>query len=250
MKNTEKEMLNALNENFGLNNYEEDHFRFRLGLTKAPNPTQPALSPVMGQPVTGTYVGETSIKLIRRLLFGSVGNVSLPVAIGCPFAAYGGYRRIINQILPTGVTFNAYAEDPNANVISFVYATGFGLETVDITSDYYDVVAMLKGLHNIKALTSSVSITTPDDANLISQFVNTAILPFSESWLTKIDKDQRSIKIAAGQFNKNVFDLNVPLMLSPNQGIALSLPPIVNIANPTVGDVYNVQMYFTAIEKF
>lgn len=246
MKTSEKEILKAIEENFGHNNYESDDFR--LGKIRAITP-KPALSPVMGQPVAGTYVGEVSFKLIRNLNMGTKANVSLPVAIGSPFSSLGGYRRIINQILPSGVTFESYGEDVNSNLITFTYTTGSGLETISITSDYYDVITMLKGLHNVKALATAVSITTPDDSTLISQFVNTAILPFSESWLTKIDKDQRSIKIAAGQFNKNVFDLNVPLALSPNQGLALSLPPIVN-ADPTIGDTYNIQMYFNTIEKF
>lgn len=243
----QKEMLEILNgKGADFDNYDGDDFR--LGLIRPPasagSPNHPALTPTMGA-VRNNIVAEANFRVRRRLVFGVPSAATLPVAFGSPFSAKGGYRRIINQLLPAGVTFFGYAEDINQNTISFIYNTGVGLETVSIESDFYDTVTFKDGLINIKALLNSLSITTPDKPAIVNSFINNPLVPFNHSWLTKTDKDQRMIRFTSGQFNKNVFDINVQLTLDPSNGFAFSVP-----ANVDIEEIYNVQLFIGQMLKF
>lgn len=229
--------------------FEQDNFRLGLRRPQLVNPATKSpvnpLSPVPGQLKSGSIVGEFNLRIIRSS--GATFNTATAVIpLGCSNAMDNAYRRVINSLLPAGQQYVSYVEDVFGNNILFSFNDGSTTETVVVTSDTYDVIALFRALRNNSALVTGTSVTVPNTSTIIQQFQSNPMITFKQTWLTDYNKSQNTIRLSSGQFNANVFDILNNYELSNDSGVAFYIPST-GAANTT--HVYNIQLYIGKIAR-
>lgn len=230
--------------------YEKENFR--QGIVRpmilnpvTNNPVTP-ISPVPGQLRSGTIVGEFNLRIVRTSTGGGFNAQTAVIPLGCSNAMDNAYRRVINSLLPAGQQYVGYTEDAFANNILFTFFDGSVTETIQVTSDTYDVVALFRALRNNSALVTGTSVTTPNVATIIQQFQANPMITFKQTWLTDYTKQQNTIRLSSGQFNANIFDIANNYELSNDSGVAFYIP---STGAASTTHVYNVQLYIGKIAR-
>jgi hypothetical protein len=211
--------------------------RFRTNVTGVP-----------GEYPTGAMVGNIGLTVIRKQLTDTGINANLPVPIGSGFDSMSAWYFILQKIL-IGVEIKLVESDAKNNHIEFVFKQGTAEESVKLTGgNSYDLFRFNFGLVNIKAFCDKLRISLPtEDANILNTFERDGIRLYNTSWLSNVQTMPVKVSRAPGQFNKSIYDSNLPFVLSNTQGVAIYIPKVSNTVNVETNT--DLTFYFNRIER-
>jgi len=236
------------------NNMEdmEDFARFGgliRGTSVTGTPVRGGYSGVPGDLPPNTFVGNIGISIKRTRLGESGINANLPIFLGLAFAFSDFYNFLAKR--NSGINVDVY---PNyqGNSVDYYFNDGMGgAETISVSGGgNYNIFAFLQGLYNIRAMSNKVRVSLPfEDNSRLNQWQRDGLASIKQSWLSNIEKQPITVSRAPGQFNKSIYDSNIPAVLSNTEGIAVFVPSLPDNATFGYNETTDVTLYFSKLQK-
>jgi hypothetical protein len=229
----------------------EDFARFR-GLVRATavsaTPVKQGYTGVPGDLPSGTFVGNIGISAKRTLVLGEPIQRNLPVILGVSFAFSDYYNFLSKRVSGFNVdVFPNYLQ----NSIQFSFTDSRSTEIIEISGgSNYNIFSFLQGLYNIRAIANKVRVSLPFEENSrLNQWQRDGLAALKQSWLSNIEKQPITMSRAPGQFNKSIYDSNIPVVLSNTEGIAVFIPPLPYDSQVNTSETTDITIYFSKLEK-
>jgi len=235
------------------NNLEdmEDFARFR-GLVRGTNvsgtPVKQGYSGVPGDLPANSFVGNIGISARRTLLNGNRIDRNLPIFVGLAFAFSDYYNFLAqkNYNLQMNV-IPVYQQ----NTLYYVYTDGVNAEQIEVLGgSNYNIFSFMQGLYNVRALCNKVRISLPfEDNSRLNSWQREGMAIFKQSWLSNTEKQPVTVSRAPGQFNRSVYDSNIPVLLSNVEGIGVYIPPLPPGASVNDNETTDITLYFSNLQR-
>lgn len=210
------------------------------GQIQVPNNT------ILGDPPTGAVIGNVGLTATRRIIIGFGIQRNLPVLIGSAFAGSSDFNFVAKKI-NGGVLVNVFADKPNNAIVYQFFEGGNGEEIRLSGGNNYDIFAVMQGLYNVKAEINKVRVSLPtEDNSRLNSWQRDGIKLFNLTWLSSYSDNPVTIARAPGQFNKAVYDSNIPVTLSNSSGLAVFIPAL---PQNVVEESTDITLYFGRIVR-
>ena len=213
-------------------------------------PIRGEYSGVPGDLPPNTFVGNIGISIKRTLLSDGSGPIlrNLPIILGNAFAFSDYYNFLAKRLSGIQVSVFHNYED---NSIEYAFIEGTKSERIAVSGgSNYNIFSFLQGLYNVKAIANKVRVSLPfEDNSRLNDWQRDGLAGLKQSWLSNIEKQPITVSRAPGQFNKSIYDSNIPAVLSNTEGIAVFVPSLP--ANATYGynETTDVTLYFSKLQK-
>jgi len=230
---------------------EENFSRIR-GLVRGTSVTADnikfAHSEIPGQLPPDGYVGNVGLSIRRTLVSGNAIQSNLAVYLGIAFAASDYYNFIAKRLssFQVEVIANYYN-----NSIDYYYNEGTNSERISISGgNNYNIFSILQGLYNVRAIANKIRISLPfEDNSRLNAWQRDALAIVKQTWLSNIEKQPVTVSRAPGQFNRSVYDSNLPVNLSNVEGIAIFVPALSETARAGDSEITDVTIYFSKLQR-
>lgn len=211
-------------------------------------PTRGEYSSVPGDLPPQTFVGNIGISVKRTLIYGTPIQTNVPIILGLSFGFSDFYNFLIKRI--AGININVY---PNyqSNSIDYYFYDGSNSEFISVSGGgNYNIFSFLQGLYNVRATANKVRVSLPfEDNSRLNNWQRDGLAGLKQSWLSNIEKQPITVSRAPGQFNKSIYDSNIPVTLSNNEGIAVFVPSLPQGSAGGYNEVTDVTLYFSKLQK-
>jgi hypothetical protein len=108
----------------------------------------------------------------------------------------------------------------------------------------------LQGLYNVRAISNKIRVSLPfEDNSRLNAWQRDGMAGIKQSWLSNIEKIPITISRAPGQFNKSIYDSNIPVVLSNNEGVSVFIPPLPEDSRESASEVTDVTFYFSNLQR-
>ena len=235
------------------NNLEdmEDFARFGgliKGTSVSGTPIRGGYSGVPGDMPPNTFVGNIGISIKRKRTFSPLINANLPIFLGVAFSFSDYYNFLAKRMSGINVVVTPNFPD---NVISYVFSDGNGQEVIEVSGgSNYNIFAFLQGLYNVRGIANKVRISLPfEDNSRLNGWQRDGMATIKQTWLSNIEKQPITVSRAPGQFNKSIYDSNIPAVLSNTEGIAIYVPSLPDNSDPGYSETTDVTLYFSKLQK-
>jgi hypothetical protein len=212
-------------------------------------PIRGGYSGVPGDLPPNSFVGNIGISVRRKLAYGPGIQQNLPVFLGIAFGA-SDYYNFLAQRFSGGVLVNVF---PNfsGNSIDYSFSDGVSTELVSIIGGTnYNIFSFLQGLYNVRATANKVRIALPfEDNSRLNQWQRDGLAGIKQTWLSNLEKQPITVSRAPGQYNKSIYDSNIPAVLSNSEGIIVFIPSLPSGSSLGYEEVTDVTLYFSNLQK-
>lgn len=229
-----------------------EDFARNIGLVRGTavsgTPIRGEYSSVPGDLPPQTFVGNIGISVKRTLISGTPIQMNVPVILGLSFGFSDFYNFLIKRI--SGININVYA-GYQSNSIDYYFYDGSNSESISVSGGgNYNIFSFLQGLYNVRATASKVRVSLPfEDNSRLNNWQRDGLAGLKQSWLSNIEKQPITVSRAPGQFNKSIYDSNIPATLSNNEGIAVFIPSLPQDSVSGYHEVTDVTLYFSKLQK-
>jgi hypothetical protein len=230
---------------------EENFAKFK-GLVRGTSVTADnikfAHSEVPGQLPATAFVGNVGLSIKRTLLSGNPIQANLGVIIGVSFSFSDFYNFLIKRL--SNIQVNVYSNYYN-NSIEYFYEQNANIERIEVTGgSNYNIFSILQGLYNVRATANKVRLSLPFEENSrLNNWQRDGIAIIKQTWLSNIEKQPITVSRAPGQFNKSIYDSNIPVTFSNTEGLLIFVPSLAETARVGDSETTDVTLYFSKLQR-
>jgi len=241
-----------LADEYGNNMEDMENFARFGGLIRGTSvigtPIRGGYSGIPGDLPPQTFVGNIGIS-VKRIQFGASPIArNLPIFLGIAFASADYYNFLAQRMAGINVTvFPNY----QGNSVDYIFTDGVSTDLISISGGAnYNIFSFLQGLYNVRATANKVRISLPfEDNSRLNNWQRDGIAGLKQSWLSNIEKQPITVSRAPGQFNKSIYDSNIPAVLSNTEGIAIFIPSLPDGSASGASEITDVTLYFSKLQK-
>jgi hypothetical protein len=204
---------------------------------------------VPGDYPTGSMVGNIGLTVTRQVIpgFGLIPR-NLPVVLGSAFSFADFFNFISRKIIASaGIIVNVFP-DINNNALVFRFTDGVGGgEDLILSGGNYSLYGLIQGLYNVKATIEKLRISLPtEDNSRLNAWQRDGLKLATLSWLSSFNDNPITVSRAPGQFNRAIYDNNIPIEISNSQSVAVFIPALPSL---DVSEVTDITLYFSKIQR-
>jgi len=131
-------------------------------------------------------------------------------------------------------------------VFRFTDGVGGG-EDLILSGGNYSLYGLIQGLYNVKATIEKLRISLPtEDNSRLNAWQRDGLKLATLSWLSAFNDNPVTVSRAPGQFNRAIYDNNIPIEISNSQSVAVFIPAL---PAPDVSEVTDITLYFSKIQR-
>jgi len=156
----------------------------------------------------------------------------------------------LKKLMPVGVSIDKITFSEENSSITVTYYSGSTIESIQIISEQFSVLAFQRSLVNINAVADKVRVSLPtNDFSRLNAWERSGLASFKTSWLSNINIEPIKVSRAPGQFNQNIYDSNLPMTINNVDGAAVFAPALPTTAQAGATETTDVTFYFSRIAK-